>query len=131
MVQIEYNVEGGSSGARQWGQRPDPPAQLPTETALRAAQRALWGDARRRGYLTRTRGLTRATIRRYELGYSGGWVMPVRGEGGGLLTVVKHCPCLRAVMAGMTCQTAAERHCIHPSRPPGRSCSWPACSTRS
>lgn len=96
MVWVAYNCEG-ASGGRSWHPRTDlPPAPLPTQQALRDAQRALWRHARRRGYLTRTRGLTRAYIRRYELGYFGGWVMPVRAESGELLTVVTHCPWLES-----------------------------------
>lgn len=92
MARLPYNVEG-ASGGHTWRQPSAlPPQPLPTQQALRAAQRALWGHARRLGYLTGQRGLTRGQIRRYGLGYDDGYLLPVYDEAGDLLTVVRHRP---------------------------------------
>jgi hypothetical protein len=98
MVRVPYDVTSGGSGSRRWGGNSDkPPEALPTQQAVCDACRALRRSRRGMAYLCRHRGLARAQIVAYGLGLMGrhpypSYLFPVRGEGGELLTVVKHSP---------------------------------------
>lgn len=69
-------------------------------------------------YLCRQRGLIRAQIGRYGLGWQGGYLFPVRGEGGDLLTVVTHRPWIEG--RGRYDVTRGSRAALYPTLPEGR-----------
>lgn len=118
MARVAYNCEG-ASGGRTWGQRTDlPPQPLPTPQALRAACRALRRSRQHMAYLCRQRGLTRAQIGRYGLGWQGGYLLPVTGEGGELLTVVTHRPWIEG--RGRYDVPRGSRAALYPTLPRSR-----------
>ena len=110
---VKYDTEG-ASGPRTWTDRATDPEPLPNEVALAGHRRALRTHLPHRRYLTATRGLRRAQIAAYELGTTGREItMPVRGEWGEIVNLVRHPP------GGRYYAAKGRDAALYPSLPPG------------
>jgi hypothetical protein len=103
--------------ARNSRQPAKPPERLPTRTHLRRCGERLQANPGALEYLTKGRGLSRPTIRRWRLGYDGtNYLFPVI-ERGRVVNVVRHRPGANPKYRGARGHPA----CLYPRLPSGRS----------